>query len=82
VCDHTVMVGNPPDAPLLVPAVGRVIARTGKPPGAVTADRGYGQAAVEREVAELGVARVAIPRKGRAGLARQAIEQARPFVGW
>jgi IS5 family transposase len=38
--DHQVMVGNPPDAPLLAPAIGRVIARIGKPPRAVTADRG------------------------------------------
>ena len=30
VLDHQVMVGNPPDAPLLAPAVGRVIARTGR----------------------------------------------------
>jgi IS5 family transposase len=73
------MLGNPPDAPLLVPALKRVIARTGKPPGAVTADRGYGQASVEREVAELGVARVAIPRKGRAGPARQAVQRGRGF---
>jgi transposase, IS5 family len=79
VCDHTVMLGNPPDAPLLVPAIGRVIARTHKPPRAVTADRGYGEAGVEREVADLGVARIAIPRKGRAGPTRQAIERARPF---
>lgn len=79
VCDHTVMLGNPPDAPLLVPAIGRVVARTGKPPGAVTADRGYGEASVEREVAELGVARVAIPRKGRAGPARQAVQRGRGF---
>jgi len=79
VCDYTVLVGNPPDAPLLVPAITRVIAHTHKPPGAVTADRGYGEAAVERDLAELGVARVAIPRKGRAGLARQAIERERPF---
>ncbi len=79
VCDYTVMVGNPPDAPLLVPAIGRVIARTGKPPGAVTADRGYGEAAVERDVAGLGVARIAIPRKGRAGPARQVVERGRGF---
>ena len=79
VVDHTVMVGNPPDAPLLVPAIGRVIARTGKLPGAVTADRGYGEAAVEREVAGLGVARIAIPRKGRAGPARQAVQRGRGF---
>ena len=79
VCDYTVMVGNPPDAPLLVPAVTRVIARTGKPPGALTADRGYGQAAVEHDLAALGVARVAIPRKGRAGPTRQAVEHERGF---
>jgi transposase, IS5 family len=79
VVDHTVMVGNPADAPLLVPAIGRVIARTGKPPGAVTADCGYGEAAVERDVAALGVARVAIPCKGRAGPTRQMVERARGF---
>lgn len=78
-CDYTVMVGNPADAPLLVPAVKRVIARAGAPPGAVTADRGYGEAAVERELAVLSVARIAIPRRGRAGLARHAVERARPF---
>jgi len=76
------MVGNPPDAPLLVPALKRVIARTGKPPGALTADRGYGQASVEREVADLGVARIAIPRKGRAGPARQVSSGGGAFVGW
>jgi transposase, IS5 family len=40
VLDHQVMVGNPPDAPLLGPAIGRVIARTGRAPRAVTGDRG------------------------------------------
>jgi IS5 family transposase len=79
VVDHTVMVGNPPDAPLLVPALTRVIARTGKLPGAVTADRGYGEAAVDQGLADLGVAQVAIPRRGRAGLARQAVERGRGF---
>ena len=79
VVDHTVMVGNPPDAPLLVPAVKRVAARAGKLPGAVTADRGYGEAAVDQGLADLGVARVAIPRRGRAGLARQAVERGRGF---
>jgi IS5 family transposase len=79
VLDHTVMVGNPPDAPLLVPAIQRVIARTAKPPGAVTADRGYGEAAVERDLTALGVAQIASPRKGRAGLARQAVQRQRSF---
>jgi IS5 family transposase len=79
VVDHAVMLGNPPDAPLLVPAIGRVIQQTGRAPGAVTADRGYGEAGVERDVAALGVAQVAIPRKGRAGPARQAVERGRGF---
>ena len=57
VLEHQVMVGNPPDAPLLAPAVRRVIARTGNVPRAVTADRGYGQARVDQELADLGVAR-------------------------
>jgi IS5 family transposase len=54
VLDHQVMVGNPPDAPLLAPAIGRVIARTGKVPRAVAADRGYGEARVDQELADLG----------------------------
>jgi transposase, IS5 family len=79
VLDHQVMVGNPPDAPLLAPAIGRVIARTGKVPRAVTADRGYGEPIVDQELADLGVARVAIPRRGRAGPARQVVERGRGF---
>jgi transposase, IS5 family len=40
IADHQLQQGNPPDGPQLVPAVGRVIAVTGRPPGTVTADRG------------------------------------------
>jgi len=79
VLDHTVMVGNPPDAPLLAPAIERVIARTGRVPTAVTADRGYGEASVDQELANLGVVRVAIPRRGRAGPARRVVEHQRGF---
>jgi IS5 family transposase len=79
VLDHQVMIGNPPDAPLLAPAIGRVIARTGRAPRAVAADRGYGEAAVDQELTDLGVARVGIPRRGRAGPARQLIERRRGF---
>jgi IS5 family transposase len=71
--------GNPPDAPLLAPAIERGIARTGKVPRAVTADRGDGEAHLDQELADLGVARVAIPRRGRAGPARQAVERRRGF---
>jgi transposase, IS5 family len=48
-------------------------------PRAVTADRGYGQAAVERDLHELGVRTVAIPRKASTSPARKAVEHARPF---
>ena len=35
IADHQLQQGNPPDAPQLVPAVQRVIALTGRPPGTV-----------------------------------------------
>ena len=79
VLDHTVERGNPADAPQLAPAVGRVIRRTGRRPRTVTADRGYGEASVENELHDLGVRTVVIPRKGRPGKARQAIEHRRAF---
>lgn len=80
VLDHEVMAGNPPDAPLLAPAIRRIAARFGRTPRAVTADRGYGEARVETELADMGVDRVAIPRKGRPGVARQQTQRSRPFV--
>lgn len=46
VLDHNVETGNPPGAPMLIPAVERVARRTKTVPEAVTADRGYGEAAV------------------------------------
>ena len=80
VIDHDVTAGNPPDARRLVPAIERIITRFGRAPRAVTADRGYGEAKVENQLAELGVGRVAIPRKGRPGAARIQVQRARPFV--
>jgi IS5 family transposase len=79
VLDHTVERGNPADAPQLVPAVERVIARTGRRPRTVTADRGYGEARVENALHDLGVRTVVIPRKGRPGQARQARERRPAF---
>jgi IS5 family transposase len=79
VLDHRVEMGNPPDAPMLGTAVGRIKNRLGKVPRAVTADRGYGEAKVEAELYSLGVTLVAIPRKGRPGAARQKIESSRRF---
>jgi transposase, IS5 family len=79
VLDYQVEVGNPADAPLLVPAVERIIQQTGRVPGAATADRGYGEAAVDDQLHALGVERVAIPRKGTPSAARQAHEHTRSF---
>jgi transposase, IS5 family len=44
VVDHGVHIGNPPDAPLLAPAITRIKTRFGRAPRAVAADRGYGEA--------------------------------------
>jgi transposase, IS5 family len=79
VLDHTVEIGNPADAPQLAPAIERITRRTGRPPGAVTADRGYGQASVERDLHELGVRIVAIPRMSKPGAARREFEHRRAF---
>jgi transposase, IS5 family len=85
VLDHTLDEGNPPDAPQLAPAVARVIARTGRRPHTVAADRGYGEARVENDLHDLGVPVVVIPRKGRPGKTRQATEHRpafRKIVKW
>jgi IS5 family transposase len=79
VVDHSVHIGNPPDAPQLVPAIERIKARFGRAPRAVVADRGYGEAAVDTGLEALGVSRVVIPRKGRPGAARQHVQRARSF---
>jgi transposase, IS5 family len=79
VLDHDVQAGNPPDAPQLAPAIERVKARTGRAPRTVTADRGYGEAAVDQALSDLGVRNVVIPRKGRPGAARQQVEHRRAF---
>jgi IS5 family transposase len=79
VLDYLVQIGNPADAPLLVPAIERIIQQTGRVPGAATADRGYGEAAVDEQVQALGVEQVAIPRKGQPSSTRRAHEHSRPF---
>jgi IS5 family transposase len=50
-----------------------------KAPGAVTADRGYGEATVDEALADLGVTTVVIPRKGKPSAARREVEHARGF---
>jgi transposase, IS5 family len=79
IVDHTVEPGNPADAPQLAPAIARLTRRAGRPPRAVAADRGYGEAAVEADLRALGVQTVAIPRKGQPGQARREAEHRRSF---
>jgi transposase, IS5 family len=79
VLDDQVEIGNPADAPLLVPAIERISQQTGRVPAAVTADRSYGEAAVDEQVQALGVEQVAIPRKGQPSSTRRAHEHSRPF---
>jgi len=79
IVDHNMEPGNPADAPQLAKAVKRVIARTGRKPRTVTADRGYGEQGVDDDLAALGVRHVVIPRKGKPGKAWQAVERRRAF---
>jgi len=79
VVDHDVQAGNPVDAPQLAPAIQRVKDRAGHPPRTVTADRGYGEAAVDDALTKVGVRTIVIPRKGKPGNARQQVERGRTF---
>jgi IS5 family transposase len=79
IVDHTVEQGNPADAPQFAPAVGRVKKPAGRPPRTVTADRGYGEKSVEDDLTDLDVKNVVIARKGRPGVARQAVEHRPAF---
>jgi IS5 family transposase len=79
VLDHNIELGNPPDAPQLAPAIDRVTERTGRAPRVVAADRGYGEAGIDEQILDLGVRTVVIPRKGKPGKARQAVEHSRTF---
>ena len=85
VVDHSLHMGNPADGPLLAPAIRRVKRLVGRPARAVTADRGYGDAKVDDDLTALGVAFVAIIRKGRQSAARRDLERSsrfRKLVKW
>jgi transposase, IS5 family len=79
VVDHNVEMGNPPDAPMLVPAVERVAERAEKIPKAVTADRGYGERSVEDALKDMGVSTVVLPTKGKPSASRRAVQQKPAF---
>jgi transposase, IS5 family len=77
--EHSVELENPHDAAQLAPAIERIIRRTGRLPRAATADRGYGLAAVDRDLHQLGVRGVAIPRMSNPRRARREFEHRRSF---
>jgi IS5 family transposase len=79
IADYAVEQGNPADGPQLAPAVQRVIKRAGTRPRTVTADRSYGEKAIEDDLHGLGVRHVVIPRKGKPGKGRQAAERRPAF---
>jgi transposase, IS5 family len=79
VLDYEVLKGNPADAPLLSPAIRRIAVLFGRVPKAVAADRGYGSPQVDAEMEEIGVYKVAIPRKGKPSAARKKAESAPAF---
>jgi IS5 family transposase len=79
IVDHNIEAGNPPDAPMLEPAIQRIKRRTSRAPRAVTADRGYGEQGVEDAVRAAGVRHVVLPTKGRPNATRRQIENRRAF---
>ena len=79
IVDHNIEAGNPPDAPMLEPAIQRIKRRTGHAPRAVTADRGYGEQGVEDAVRAAGARYVVLPTKGRPTAARRQVENRRAF---
>jgi IS5 family transposase len=79
ILDYAVEYGAAADGPQLAPAVDRIRRRTGQTPRAVTADRGYGQPAIERDLHARGVHTVAIPRQARTSPARKTLEHSRGF---
>jgi IS5 family transposase len=79
IVDHNVEAGNPPDAPMLKPAIERIKKRTGRAPRAVTADRGYGERGVEDDLRDVGVRHVVLPTKGKPDAARRQVENRRAF---
>src|ERR1700681_3065155 len=70
---------EPPPRPAAGPGGRADHARTGHTPRAVTADRGYGEASVERDLHDLGVRSVAIPRTSKPTAARREFEHRRAF---
>jgi IS5 family transposase len=79
ILDHNVEMGNPPDGPMLEPAIGAIKKRTGRAPRAATADRSYGEPGIEDGLRQLGVRYVVLPTKGKPNATRRRVENRRAF---
>jgi IS5 family transposase len=79
VSDYQVLDGNPDDGSLLIPAIERHTKRFERPPHTIATDRGFWSAKNEREAYELGVKRVAIPKRGKISATRLRIQRSRWF---
>ena len=77
VSDARVLTGAPPDAPEVRPSLARHRRQFGRIPDLLTGDRGCSTAAVRREVAALGVRRVALPHTGPPSAASRVRERQR-----
>jgi IS5 family transposase len=73
------IVANPNDAEHWRPAVSQHIAQYGSAPRLATADRGFFSAKNERDAYADGVAKVALPAKGRLSKTRAALQKQRWF---
>jgi IS5 family transposase len=75
VTGYDVMVGNPPDSELLIPAVMEHAERTGRMPDGVATDRGFWSPGNERCLLDKGVKRVSLPHIGKRSASRTAHER-------
>jgi IS5 family transposase len=79
ITDYKIHIGNPSDDSLLLDAVKRHIQKTGRTPYALSTDRGYSSSKNIKELEELKIKRIAIPKKGKKSKIQTAQEKQRWF---
>ncbi|AFM41403.1 transposase, IS5 family [Desulfosporosinus acidiphilus SJ4] len=79
ITDYKVHVGNPSDDSLLVETVKRHISKTGKVPYSIATDRGYSSGKNQKELTDLGIKRISMPKKGKKSKAQASHEKQRWF---
>ena len=79
ITDYEVCAQRVPDGDLWVPSLERHQQLFGRPPRLAVADAGFASAANERAAIERGVARVALPGRGRLSASRRAHQRQRWF---